>query len=402
MKFPRLIYLILSFIIITAPSRMSADDSIISQDLILSDSISTQEVAATDTMIRKDNFIKKIIRYFDETNKPHEEKAIDYSFIGGPAYSADTKLSFGILGAALYKSVRFDSLTPQSNATIYSNFSITGYYLVGIRGDHIGPKDGYRLHYKVAFSSMPTKFWGIGYNQNKLDSNETDYLHLNAELNAAFEWKLANNLYLGPAIGLNYNRATDNDDWALWNGESLRTLNYGIGLNFSYDSRDNITAPERGWFVGMEQRFYPRFMGNDYAFSSTELTVNKYVRGWKGAIIAGQVHGRITYGDTPWGMLAQLGGGHSMRGYYEGRYRDKCALDCTLELRQHVWRRNSVVAWIGAGSVFPKFSNLHSGEILPNFGVGYRWEFKKHVNVRFDIGFGKGEKGFEFNINEAF
>ena len=40
--------------------------------------------------------------------------------------------------------------------------------------------------------------------------------------------------------------------------------------------------------------------------------------------------------------------------------------------------------------------------ILPNYGFGYRWEFKKRVNVRLDLGFGKHQTGFIFNINEAF
>ena len=41
--------------------------------------------------------------------------------------------------------------------------------------------------------------------------------------------------------------------------------------------------------------------------------------------------------------------------------------------------------------------------LLPNAGIGYRWEFKKDVNVRLDYGFGKGgQSGFIFNINEAF
>ena len=41
--------------------------------------------------------------------------------------------------------------------------------------------------------------------------------------------------------------------------------------------------------------------------------------------------------------------------------------------------------------------------LLPNWGFGYRWEFKKNVNVRLDYGFGKpGHSGFIFNINEAF
>ena len=61
-----------------------------------------------------------------------------------------------------------------------------------------------------------------------------------------------------------------------------------------------------------------------------------------------------------------------MRGYYEGRYRDKHSLEATVELRQHVWKRNGIVVWVGAGTIFPKFSALRSKQILPNAGVGYR------------------------------
>ena len=91
-----------------------------------------------------------------------------------------------------------------------------------------------------------------------------------------------------------------------------------------------------------------------------------------------------------------------MRGYYEGRYRDKCAMDAQIELRQHVWKRNGVAVWAGAGTIFPRFSEFTPKHILPNYGFGYRWEFKKRVNVRLDLGFGKHQTGFIFNINEAF
>ena len=52
-----------------------------------------------------------------------------------------------------------------------------------------------------------------------------------------------------------------------------------------------------------------------------------------------------------------------------------------------------------SGDCFPKVFVKH---ILPNYGFGYRWEFKKRVNVRLDLGFGKHQTGFIFNINEAF
>ncbi len=112
---------------------------------------------------------------------------------------------------------------------------------------------------------------------------------------------------------------------------------------------------------------------------------------------------QFNYGNPSWGMLAQLGGSSAMRGYYEGRYRDKHKIETQVELRQHVWRRNGIVVWAGAGTVFDKPGSIKLRHVLPNYGVGYRWEFKKNVNVRLDYGFGKkGQSGFTFNINEAF
>lgn len=349
------------------------------------------------------NIIQKVIDYFGETNKPKPEKKIDFSFIGGPAYSNDTKLSLGLLGAALYKSVAFDTLTSQSNASLYSKAAITGFYLVGIRGNHFGPKDNYRIDYKVYFESFPNYFWGIGYDNGSNNDNKTKYLQLTASFEAAIIWQPVKNLFIGPAVRFNYAKASNKeDDYRLWEGEQLRTTTYGLGFNLSYDTRDFITNAYRGVYLGFEQRFYPRFLTNNYCFSSSELTFNYYHGLWKGAVFAGQFYTKLNYGNVPWAMLASLGGSSSMRGYYEGRYRDKCASTVTIELRQHIWRRNSLVAWVGAGTVYPRLSDLQFNHILPNFGVGYRWEFKNRVNVRLDVGFGKGEKGFVFNINEAF
>jgi hypothetical protein len=67
-----------------------------------------------------------------------------------------------------------------------------------------------------------------------------------------------------------------------------------------------------------------------------------------------------------------------------------------------VWGRHGFAVWTGAGAVYPRLSEFRFKEILPNYGIGYRWEFKKGVNVRLDVGFGKHEKGVNFSINEAF
>ena len=360
-------------------------------------------VAIPSDSVRNEGIVNKVVRYFRESNERKIGKKIDFSIIGGPHYSSDTKLGLGLVAAGLYRTNLADSLITPSNLSIYADISSVGFALIGVKGYHIFPSDLYRINYTVYFYSFPSKFWGIGYAEGLEDSNETKYKRLQAKIETDFMFKLAPSLYAGPAVEFIFvNGKHVQDHSYLWRGEDMRVKTYGLGFTVSYDTRDNISNAYKGVFLSLEQRFYPRFLFNDYAFSKTELTANTYHRVWKGGIIAAQLHGEITYGNTPWSMLAQIGGSESMRGYYEGRYRDKSEIDMTVELRQHVWHRNGVVAWVGAGTVFPKFSDIRFNHILPNFGIGYRWEFKNRVNVRLDYGFGRGQSGFVFNINEAF
>ena len=61
-----------------------------------------------------------------------------------------------------------------------------------------------------------------------------------------------------------------------------------------------------------------------------------------------------------------------------------------------------LILGVGAGAIAPSFDDFHSDQILPNAGIGYRLAFKYRSNVRLDLGFGKNEIGFYFNVNEAF
>ncbi|MDE5970232.1 MAG: outer membrane protein assembly factor, partial [Muribaculaceae bacterium] len=330
---------------------------------------------STDTaqvVHKKDNIITKVVNYFKESNEDKIGKKINFSIIGGPHYSSDTKLALGLVAAGLYRTSLADSMITPSNLSIYADVSTIGFVMVGVKGYHIFPADKYRINYKVYFYSFPSKFWGIGYANGYNKLNETKYNRLQTKLEADFMFKLAPALYIGPAAEYVFvDGKKIKDHFELWQNEDRATRSYGIGFKASYDTRDNISNAYQGQFVSLEQRFFPRFLFNRYAFSRTELTANTYHRVWKGGVLAAQIHGEITYGNTPWSMLAELGGSESMRGYFEGRYRDKSEIDMTLELRQHIYHRNGAVVWVGAGTVFPEFSAIRFKHILPNYGIGY-------------------------------
>ena len=367
---------------------------------------SVQDLGTPDTtvvQVKKKSLFTRFLDYFNDANKNKKHKKFDFSIIGGPHYSTDTKLGLGLVAAGLYRADANDTILPPSNVSLFGDVSTVGFYMLGIRGTHIFPQDKYRADYTVYFYSFPCKYWGMGYDMGDDDSNKSEMKRWQARIKGSFLFHLGDNFYLGPMVSYDYVIGKNIERPELLNGMDRHTWNIGAGFSAVFDSRDVLTNPHRGFYLNLTQCFRPRFLGNDYAFSTTELQADAYQQLWKGAILAEDFRTMLNFGNPSWGMMALLGNSNSMRGYYEGRYRDKHKIETQVELRQHVWKRNSLTAWVGAGTVFHRFSQMRSRHILPNFGLGYRWEFKKNVNVRLDYGFGKaGQTGFLFNINEAF
>lgn len=372
-------------------------------ELSVTDSISSAEKVDTMALRAGKSWVNRILDYFNDSNKNKKHKRFDFSVIGGPHYASDTKFGLGLVAAGLYRTDPNDSILPPSNVSLYGDVSSVGFYMLGVRGNHIAPKGRYRIDYHLYFYSFPADFWGIGYEMGDNDANKSDMKRWQAQVEVSFLFRVADNFYIGPMASYDYVIGKHIERPELLQGMDQHTWNVGAGVSLVYDNRDNLTNPHRGIYLNINQMFRPGFMGNDYAFSTTAFRFDAYQRLGKGTVLAEDIGANLNFGNPSWGMMAELGGTHSMRGYYEGRYRDKHSLEATVELRQHVWKRNGIVVWVGAGTIFPKFSALRSKQILPNAGVGYRWEFKKNVNVRLDYGFGKsGQSGFLFNINEAF
>lgn len=356
-----------------------------------------------DSLSKRNSLLQKLLDYLDDSNKNTKHKKFDFSILGGPHYNTDTKTSLGLVAAGLYHAAAADSMLQPSNVSLYSDISTTGFYLLGIRGVHILPSDRQRVNYSLYFYSFPGSLWGLGFENGNNDANCTSFKRWQARIRAAYLFRVAKGLYLGPNIVYDFITAKEPSRPELLEGQPLTLRNYAVGFNLEYDTRDVITNPHRGMYLSVGQYFRPRFLGNDFAFTTTEVELSGYRHVWKGGTLAADVRSVFNFGNPSWAMMAGLGSPGSMRGYYEGRYRDKHKWEAQVELRQHVWKRNGFVVWAGAGGVFSRFSDICLNRTLPNCGLGYRWEFKKNVNVRLDYGIGvRGQNGFLFNINEAF
>lgn len=359
---------------------------------------------AHDSTVVRPPFFRRmydgVYRYFTESNQVKEEKRFDFSVIGGPHFSSDTKLGLGLVASGLYRMDRSDLSLPPSSISLYGDVTTTGFYLLGIRGTTIFKEDKYRLGINFYFFSFPSKYWGIGYANGNRKNDYTTYKRLEKQIRVDFSKSIFPNTYLGATGLFRHVNGKDFKDTRFLDGEKGDIATLGFGLFVTYDTRDFLPNPYRGTYIKFEQLFFPDFWGNK--FKRSEILFRNYNKLWKGAILASDLQGTLNYGNTPWSMVALLGGSYQMRGYYEGQYRDNKLIQTQIELRQHIYNRHGIVVWGGAGNVFPNFHHFKWKETLPTYGIGYRWEFKKRVNVRLDYGIGKGQSAFYFNIEEAF
>lgn len=363
------------------------------------------DAATTQPSAKKQGFLRRVVDYFDQSAVDRTyEKGFDITFAGGPSYSKTTKLGLGLLGSGLYRLDRTDSLTPPSDLTLYANVATSGFYAVGVMGNTIFRYNRRRLNYDVSFSSSPRDMWGIGYEAGR-HNPAREIVEQCYAINVRFLQRMWRNTYAGVLLDFNHTNGRDFDDESIAyiNGQKRRYTATGIGLLLEYDSRDFIPNPARGLYVSVQETFYARSLGNcGRSLWRTQVTLDGYQRLWPSGLLAADLFAEFNSDGTPWTMLARLGGEERMRGYYYGRYTDNNMIVCQLELRQHLWRRFGCVVWGGAGSVFPEMKQFAWSEVLPNYGVGLRWELKRRVNVRMDYGFGRATSGFLLSINEAF
>lgn len=304
--------------------------------------------SATDSII-KNNLFQRIYRYFQQSNEVRNDKKIDFSIIGGPHFSKDTKLGLGIVASGLYRLDRTGMSLSPSNISLYGDITTTGFYLLGIDGNTIFPRDLYRLDVNMYFFSFLSQYWGIGYGNGKRNDGYTKYKRKEIQIKLDFYREIAPNTFIGVTGMYRHVNGKDFKDIRFLEGERNKISSLGGGLILTYDSRDFIPNPYKGTYAKIEQTFFPKFLGNCYSFQRTDLQIRHYDELWKGAVLAYDLNGTFKSGNTPWSMVAHLG-----------------------------------------------------KETLPSYGLGYRWEFKNRVNIRLDYGIGKGQSSFYFNINEAF
>jgi outer membrane protein assembly factor BamA len=272
---------------------------------------------------------------------------------------------------------------------------------------------------------MPDHYWGVGYEAGKAPEGDSTTAYHRTSLNLLPKalWRLSPAIMVGPAIDINYTNATEvspgmaADPYYLEYGPENQ--NNGIGGVFQYDTRDVAANAYKGLYLNAQVLSYGSLLGGDNDYVIYDVDYRQYhPLGRKGKTLAWTARGRWGTGSVPWAELSQLGGGSDVRGYRQGRYRDKIMAYWIVEYRHQFTNdkresglsRHGYVLFSSVGTVANETTDFGKLQVLPGWGAGYRFEVQPRMNVRVDLAFGReflesGNKfipSVYFNFTEAF
>ncbi len=337
-----------------------------------------------------------------------------------PSYTPETEVLFTAGGLITFKTQRLNSLLNRSSVPFSIGYSTNGAFSLNVQNVVYLTDDDIRGIGELIYKDMPDNYWGVGYQNglaNEKSSAITGYHRRYWRFYEKVMFRTKNDLFVGGVIDINGTKATKLNDW-MTEDENIKDNgtyinNNGIGVAVEYDTRDFVQNAYKGVFLSASLVFFEPYFGGNSDFKVLELDYRQYkMIKRERRTLAWNVKSRFAYGEeVPWSDMAMLGGMFNMRGYTLGRFRDRLALSATTEYR-HMFQRRTLnkagnynsrfgyVAWVALGTVSPDLGHIEG--VLPNAGLGLRFELQPRMNIRFDYGFGKDETGAYVTFSEAF
>jgi len=322
-------------------------------------------------------------------------------------YTPETNFAIGAGGMMYFRTSKNPDLH-------LSSILLSGYYTINKQYDlTLTPElyfsnNNYIVKGEFNFGKYLDKFYGYGSNSEEIDN--PDYFTQDFGINLNFQADIFEKFDIGAIYDFLYTNVIDKKSNSFLLNDAVLGSNGGIssglGIKFVWDSRDYIFLPTEGGLNLFSVVYYTKGIGSDFEFSDYLVDIRRYFKISNDYLLTVQLYGNFTGGDPPFYEMPRLGGSVTMRGYFEGRFRDRNYITAQAEFKTYLVKKWKliIIAFGGLGDVAHNFNDFMFKEFKYSYGFGFRYIFDKEerLTVRADFGFGKNTSGIYFAMQETF
>ena len=335
-----------------------------------------------------------------------EQKRSGLIFLPILGYTPETKMAGGAAATFYFREKDAEKTCRPSTLMPVFIYTQKKQIVSELNADLYWRKETLHLTSSIGYMKFPNKFYGIG--NDTSEDDEEEYTPRSVYFSFNFQRKIQEVFHAGILYEFVDRKMKEVEE-----GRSLSQIKIlgseggtvsGTGLLMNWDTRDNIFCASSGCFYQLSTSLFRDYLGSDYDFTRYSLDLRQYVPLFTSPVVAFQGYMKVITGDPPFQMMSLLGGDSLMRGYYEGRYRDKNMVVFQTEYRMPLWWRFGLVGFLGFGDVSSDVKDFALSDLKHSVGFGLRYFLnpEEKLNIRLDFAYGKDSSGFYITMFEAF
>lgn len=331
----------------------------------------------------------------------------DLRFVPAPILYRSPETSWG-LGASMGYYFKTDKGARTSNLQFQAVRTFNQQTLLRLAADIFTKEERIFIHYYTGYKKYLDRFYGIGPNSD--ESNREDFTFNSWVTAISVLGKVAPDAFIGVNLRHQamYNIKPFTADATIGTlivpgGTGSTTL--GFGPEFRLDTRDNVMSPQEGGLIDAAIRFHPSYNALNPAFQTYQLDIRHYMPVGKKHVWANRIFNQHQEGEPPFRELSLAGGSELVRGYFQGRYRDKSLSAVETEMRFHLWKMIGVTVFTSTFQVGPNPASILQNRWKGAYGAGFRFfvNQKERIVLRIDLARTfEGHTAFYLNLNESF
>ncbi|WP_168796599.1 BamA/TamA family outer membrane protein [Cognatitamlana onchidii] len=167
----------------------------------------------------------------------------------------------------------------------------------------------------------------------------------------------------------------------------------GMNASFLWDSRDNSFTPTKGIMSGLEIGRFATYFGGDTNFWSISSRTYAYVPIASKLFSGYRLNVASKTGDVPFYALPDI----SLRGIPMMRYQGANSYTIETEWRWNLYKRWSVVGFVGMGEAMKDYSQLGK-DIKAAGGCGFRYLLAEDYGLHVGIDVARGPEIWAWNL----
>lgn len=326
-------------------------------------------------------------------------------------YTPETRFIFGVGGIILFPDSTYSLYAPSKDQSLinpYFMYTLNSQIKFATNSE-LNIKNIY-TYIHLEYTKFPDYYYGIGNKTTNINESYTLRM-VNCQLIYLLKMRFNDNIQSGLISDFKYHYLLEYEEGGKLQTDSSHIYkeNYsaGIGPSMRLDFRDNMFAPNSGFYLYTHYTFHPSSRLNTHSHNKFFLDLRNYIPVVsKNNIFAYQAKVNFMFRESlPFYLLARLGGDFRLRGIRTNRYIDTKMVMVQFEYRRKITNTFSGVVFAGTGKVANNIVNINFNDLKYSCGGGIRIIFKNMNNIRFRIDYGYGtdkQSGIYVGLHEVF